>query len=190
MENLKMFTSNFVELTQEEINLLQNLFEPVDVKKMNHILVSGTYVKDLFFFEKGIFRVYVLKDGQEFTTKFLFGPTIYAELFSLRKATPTFLNIQALTECECYKANFLAVERLAENNPKIRRLFLKFYEHIYISGVKRQVSFILDSQSKRYNDLLTENPKIIEKIPLKYIASFIGVKPETLSRIRKKNNNI
>lgn len=56
-----------------------------------------------------------------------------------------------------------------------------------MAGVKRQVSFILDSQTKRYNNLVNENPQILEQIPLQYIASFIGVKHETLSRIRKKN---
>ena len=63
---------------------------------------------------------------------------------------------------------------------------MKFYEEIYIEGVKRQVSFIMDPQFKRYKDLLKDNPDIIDDIPLQYIASYLGVKHETLSRIRKK----
>jgi CRP-like cAMP-binding protein len=188
MENFKAFTSQFATLTDKEMTDLKNLFEPVSVKKMDHVLVSGTYVKDLFFFNKGTFRVYHLKDGEEFTSKFLYAPCIYAELFSIRKVTPTFLNIQALNDCDCYKANFVKIEQLLETSPNIRRLFLKLYEHIYMKSSKRQVSFILDSQSKRYTDLIAEFPNILNEIPLQYIASFIGVKPETLSRIRKKNN--
>ena len=190
MENLRSFTSNFAELPEKDFTDLESLFEPMKIKKMDHVLTMGTYVKDLYFFNKGTFRVYHLKEGEEFTTKFLFGPCIYAELFSIRKLTPTFYNIQALTDCDCYKADFLQVEKLRDSSPNIGRLFLKLYEHIYMAGVKRQVSFILDSQTKRYNNLVNENPQILEQIPLQYKASFIGVKPETLSRIRKKNNDI
>ncbi|MEM0543407.1 Crp/Fnr family transcriptional regulator [Flavobacterium sp. j3] len=187
MENFKAFTTHFAALTEKEMTDLKDLFEPMSVKKMDHVLASGTYVKDLYFFNKGTFRVYHLKDGEEFTTKFLFSPTIYAELFSIRKLTPTFFNIQALTDCDCYKANFREIENLSEARPNIRRLFLKLYEHIYINGKKRELSFILDSQTKRYNNLIAENPQIIDQIPLQYIASSIGVKPETLSRIRRKS---
>lgn len=186
MENLKQFTAQFAELTEKEFNDLKALFHPMTVKKMDHVLVCDTSVKDIYFFNKGIFRVYLLKDGEEFTTKFLFSPCVYAELFSLRKFVPTFFNIQALTDCECYKANFRELESLIETSPNIRRLFLKLYEHIYMNGVKRQVSFIMDSQTKRYNNLVKEFPKMIEEIPLQYIASYLGVRPETLSRIRKK----
>lgn len=189
MENLKLFTSHFANLSENELEALEALFQPVHIKKMDHVLVSGAYVKDLFFLNKGIFRVYHLKDGEEFTTKFLFSPCIYAELFSIRKLTPTFFNIQALTDCECYKSNFREIEKLMETSVNIRKLFLKLYEHIYISGVKRQTSLILDSQTKRYNNLISEFPRIIDEIPLQYIASFIGAKPETLSRIRKKSND-
>ena len=190
MENLKLFTSYFIELSEKELNDLEALFQPMNIKKKDHVLTLGTYVKDLYFFNKGTFRVYHLKDGEEFTTKFLFSPCIYAELFSIRKLTPTFFNIQALTDCDCYKANFREIEKLTETSPNISRLFLKLYEHIYMNGKKREISFILDSQSKRYNNLVSENPQIIDQIPLQYIASFIGVKPETLSRIRKRSNDI
>ncbi|WP_309640254.1 hypothetical protein [Flavobacterium sp.] len=188
MENLKLFTSQFAILTEKELSDLEALFQPMPIKKMDHILVSGNYVKDIYFFNEGIFRVYLLKEGEEFTTKFLYSPCMYAELFSIRKIAPTFINIQALTVCDCYKANFKDLEKLLETSPNIRKLFVKLYEHIYITGVKRQTSFILDSQTKRYQNLVSEFPKIIEEIPLQYIASFIGVKPETLSRIRKKNS--
>lgn len=190
MEKLKLFTSHFAELTEKEFSDLEALFRPMNIKKMDHVLTMGTYAKDLYFFNKGTFRVYHLKDGEEFTTKFLFSPCIYAELFSIRKLTPTFFNIQALTDCDCFKANFREIEKLMETSPNISRLFLKLYEHIYMNGKKREISFILDSQSKRYNDLVSEHPEIIDQIPLQHIASYIGAKPETLSRIRKKNNDI
>lgn len=186
METLKTFVSKYVDLPDDELRHLEELLQPLSIKKMNHIFVSDSYVKDLYFLESGTFRVYLIKEGIDYTTKFLFGPTFYTDLFSIRKHLPTILNVQALTDCKCYKVNFAKIEAAKDKSPNIRRLFLKFYEEIYIEGVKRQVSFIMDPQFKRYKDLLKDNPDIIDDIPLQYIASYLGVKPETLSRIRKK----
>jgi len=185
-----MFASKFVDLSDEELFFFEKHLQPMSIKKMNHLFVSDTYINDLFFLESGIFRVYLVKDGMEYTTKFLFGPTFYTDLFSIRKHSPSILNVQALSDCKCYKVNFAIIEAAKDESQNLRRLFLKFYEEIYIEGVKRQVSFIIDSQDKRYTDLLKDNPKIVECIPLQYIASYLGLKPETLSRIRKRINDI
>lgn len=75
---------------------------------------------------------------------------------------------------------------MMQDNANLRKLFLKLYEHIYILGTKRQISFIKDSQTERYFKLLTEQPELLQTVPLQFIASFLGMKPETLSRIRKK----
>jgi CRP-like cAMP-binding protein len=72
MENLKLFTSHFAELNEKEFTDLEALFHPIDIKKMDHVLASGTYAKDLYFFNKGTFRVYLLKDGEEFTNTYFF----------------------------------------------------------------------------------------------------------------------
>lgn len=189
MESLKTFASKYVQLSDEELLDIEELLQPISVRKMNHLFVSDTFINDLYFLESGIFRVYLIKDGVDYTTKFLFGPTFYTDLLSVRKHIPTILNVQALSECKCYKVNFAKIEAAKDKSPNIRRLFLKFYEEIYIEGVKRQVSFVMDSQAKRYTDLIKENPQILEIIPLQYIASYLGVKPETLSRIRKRVND-
>lgn len=70
--------------------------------------------------------------------------------------------------------------------PNIKKMYYGLYEMLYMYGVRRQVSFIYDSQQERYENLQKEFPKMFEDIPLQYIASYLGLKPETLSRIRKK----
>lgn len=186
MENLNKFTTRFVDLSTDELEALEQLFKPVEVKKLDHLMVSGDYIKDIYFIDKGLFRGYYIKDGEEYTSGFYYSPLMFAELFSIRRASPTDLNLQALTHCQCYKANFFELEKLMLQFPKIKQLYFKLYEMLYMYGVKRQVSFIYDSQKERYEKLCLEFPKIIEDIPLQYIASYIGVKPETLSRIRNK----
>lgn len=186
MKNLKKFTSRFMELSPIELAALRDIFVSVNVKKMDHLMVSGDYIKDIYFIDTGIFRGYYLKDGEEFTTGFYYSPLMFAELFSIRRRTHTEVNLQALQDCECYKANFYELEKLMEYFPNIKRLYFKLYEMLYMYGVKRQVSFIYDTPTERYENLKKEFPRILEDIPLHYIASYLGIKPETLSRIRKK----
>lgn len=104
MENLEKFTSKFIELSTGELSVLAGIFQPLAIKKMDHLLVNGDYMKDIFFIDEGLFRGYYLKDGEEFTTGFYFSPLMFAELVSLRRNQPTALNVQALKASQCYRA--------------------------------------------------------------------------------------
>ncbi|OYQ48629.1 Crp/Fnr family transcriptional regulator [Flavobacterium aurantiibacter] len=186
MKHFQQFIETFCRISAQEREDLEALFEPVTIKKMDHVFTAGDSIRDLIYFDEGICRVYLIKDGEEFTTKFLTGPSIYAELFSIRNNTPTLINIQSINVTCYYRASFAKVEKMMQDSANLRKLFLKLYEHIYILGTKRQISFIKDSQTERYFKLLTEQPELLQTVPLQFIASFLGMKPETLSRIRKK----
>jgi len=186
MEHLKAFTARFIDLSVTELVALETIFTPVTIKKMDHLMISGDYVKDIYFIDSGLFRGYYMKEGEEYTTGFYYSPLMFAELFSIRKCTATEFNLQALQESNCYKASFYELEKLMVHYPNIKRLFFRLYEMLYMYGVKRQVSFIYDSPKERYDKICKEFPKIIDDIPLQYIASYLGIKPETLSRIRRK----
>ena len=108
------------------------------------------------------------------------------DLIAIRNKIPTSLNVQALKDCTCYAANFDSLEELIYQYPNLHMLFYKFMEHMFMEKTKREVSFIYDSPEERYIKLFSDRPKVIAEIPQQYIASYIGIKPETLSRIRKK----
>ena len=188
MENLKRFSSRYQELNDEELQALENLFQPVTIKKMDHMMVEGDWIRDIFFINQGLFRSYYIKNGEEFTVGFFYAPLMFAEIFSIRKNEPTRLNLQALSEVDCYKANFQELEKLMKVYPRIKQVFFKLYEMLFVYGKKRQLSFIYESSKQRYLQFEQEFPRMIQEIPLQYIASYLGVKPETLSRIRKKVN--
>lgn len=186
MQYFQQFIDTFCSLSPQEHEDLEALFEPVVIKKMDHVFTAGDTIRDLIYFDEGICRVYLIKDGEEFTTKFLSGPCMYAELFSIRNNTPTFINIQSINATAYYRASFAKVEKMMHENANLRKLFLKLYEHIYIKGTKRQISFITDTQTERYFKILNEQPELLQTVPIQFIASFLGMKPETLSRIRRK----
>lgn len=185
-QNLKTFTSRFANLSQEESEVLLAIFKPFPIKRLNHLFLEGEHISDIFFINEGVMRGYYIKEGKEYTTNFYFGPTIMTDVTSVRKKVPTLMNVQALKTTDCLVAKFSDLEELTDKYPIIDDIFFKFMEHLYLFGVMRQLSFIYDSPQERYIKLFSERPKVISEIPQHYIASYLGIKPESLSRIRKR----
>lgn len=185
MSNFKNFVQGIYVLTDCDFDTLFSLFEPVHFKKKEIIFTSNASFKDIYFLSEGVFRCFVIKDGREVTTEIISEWTLYTDLLSIRKKVPSSINIQALDDCFCYKASFIELENLISQNINIKRLMFMFYEKLYIKGIQRQVSFIYDTQEERYRKFIASNEEIIHKIPFQYLASYLGIQPETLSRIRK-----
>ena len=185
-QNLSIFTSRFVNLSVQESDELLSIFKPYPVKRLNHLFLEGELVDSIYFINEGVLRGYYTKEGVEYTAIFLFGPTMFTDVTSIRKKVSSLINLQALKATDCLVAKFSDLEELANKHPNIEHIFFKFMEHLYLFGVTRQLSFIYDTPQERYIKLFSERPKVIAEIPQHYIASYLGIKPETLSRIRKR----
>ncbi|MBC8033185.1 MAG: Crp/Fnr family transcriptional regulator [Chitinophagaceae bacterium] len=182
----KEFLNRIYPLSDRDIEVLQEAFEPGQIDKKGFLLKEGQVTNQLFFIKSGIYRGYYVKDIDEITVNFYFGPTLYADIASIFDKVPTKYNMQAWEGGEVWFGDLRKIEALGQEYPSILRLFLRFYEVIYTFVQKRQLSFIFDSAEERYLKLFNERPKVIHNMPLAYIASYLGIKPESLSRIRKK----
>ncbi len=180
------YLQRFCPVSIEEADALFDLFTPLSLARKQHCQQEGQRVQNIFFVETGMLRGYYLKDGDEITSSFYFGPTIMGDVVALREQTPTRLNIQALDDCLMAQARIVEVDQLAQQYPFIYRLLMVFFERLYAFNHKRQLSFIYDSPTERYLKLMNERPKVMAQIPQHYIASYLGIQPESLSRIRKR----
>jgi CRP/FNR family transcriptional regulator, anaerobic regulatory protein len=185
-EALKAFVDHFAPLPNEEFAVFADMFRPLNVRRLDHLFREGDTVTSLYYIHTGLMRCYYLKEGVEHTCNFFFSPYMMTDLLSVRDNVPTIINVQALKDSECYEVDLLEIEQLAFQKPELLRVFYKMYEHLLQFSIKRQVSFIYDTPGERYMDLLKERPNVIAEIPQHYIASYLGIRPETLSRIRKK----
>lgn len=185
-ERLKVFTAQFASITDEEFEAYAALYKSVPVKKMDHLFSEGHLVKHIYYLDTGVLRGYYHKEGNDYTMGFHFAPFIITDIFSLREKKPCALNIQALKDSECYMADIDELEALVVTYPNLLNVFFKLYEALLLSAKKRQMAFIYDTPKERYLNLFKERPNVIAEIPQHYIASYLGIKPETLSRIRKK----
>ncbi|SOD96118.1 Crp/Fnr family transcriptional regulator [Spirosoma fluviale] len=180
------FLQRFCPFTETESDALFALFEPLAAGRKQHLQQEGDRVERVYFVQSGVLRGYYLKEGEEITSNFYFGPTLTGDVVALREKTTTRLNIQVIEEGILWQARLAQIDELSEQYPIMYRLFMVFFERLYAFNHKRQLSFIYDTPTERYLKLFAERPKVIAQIPQHYIASYLGIKPESLSRIRKR----
>jgi CRP-like cAMP-binding protein len=185
-DNLRFFLSRFAKLSEEELEAFVSIFTPISIKKLDHLFLENDIVSHIYYINNGIMRGYYNKENTEITTNFYFGPTIMTDLIAVRGNKPTQMNVQALKHTNCMVARFSDLDDLIDKYPNIESIFFKFLEHLYLFVVKRQHSFIFDTPQERYVKLFGERPKVISEIPQRYVSSYLGIKPETLSRIKNR----
>ena len=153
-------------------------------KKNIDLQPIGHTCKTIYFINKGIARIYYFKDGIDITENFYFENSIIARVESLFTGKPSRKAIQILEDAEIVGINSTKLFKLYDSYPEIERLFRKIFEAAYVETVNRIESLQFHTAEERYKDLLQEAPDILKKIPLKYIASYLGITPVSLSRIR------
>jgi CRP-like cAMP-binding protein len=183
--NLKEFISKYVTLSDVEMEDITNKFTGKVVKKNDYLLRQGDTCKDLVFVEKGCLRLYYLKDDIEVSVWFAFQESSAIEIYSFISGKPSNYFIQAIEDSEVLYLSKAELNKLYRCQPKMQEMMRNFWEDVALNLISRFTSLQTDSAEKRYLDLLGK-PAYFETIPQKYLASFIGVTPTSLSRIRKQ----
>jgi CRP-like cAMP-binding protein len=148
---------------------------------------EGKIFKKIFYIKKGLLRIFfVTESGEEKTFFFRWEGQIAAIPECIFDNQPTRQTWQALEDCELMEIDFDIVEKLSENNISLIKTRLGFAEKMFLDALKRVESFVLDKPEERYQKLIIQKPEIIKRVADKHIASFIGVTPVSLSRIRKR----
>lgn len=173
-------------LDKQTFAQIQKYIEVKTFPKGGYLFRQDEVCKRIYWIKKGICRKYYLHDGKEITTEILFENNFVssAKSFVLQKPSNEFA--RAITEVETWsltKSNFAL---LKEQHPEIQSLDLKFVELYVIWLEERLFQFHTQDATTRYSNLLRDHPHYIQQIPLNYIASFLGISLETLSRIRAK----
>ncbi len=143
----------------------------------------GNRCNTLYFVTEGIARIYYFKDGNDITEHFAFGGNIIVRAESLFTEQPTQKGIQALTDLNVAAVSAKKLFSMFEQHHDIERLFNKIFIREYVTATKRIESLQFKSATERYLELLNET-RLISQIPLKYIASYLGITQVSLSRIR------
>ena len=182
---LKEFIGKYVNLSDIELEDITNKFKSKTVKKKSYLLRQGDTCKDLVFVQKGCLRLYYLKDDIEVSVWFAFQQSSAIEIYSFISGNPSNYFLQAIEDSEVLYLSKTELNKLYQHQPKMQEMMRNFWEDVILNLVDRFTALQKDSAEKRYLDLLNK-PGYLEAIPQKYLASFIGVTPTSLSRIRKQ----
>ena len=167
-------------------NLIADNFEPVILSKHQLTLREGSINSDYIFLETGYMRSYVLDiDGNEVTTNIFRPNEMVFEVESYFQRKPSNENIETITRCIVWIGKYEKCQRLFHTLPEFR----EFGRAILVKGFtelkQRTISMIKEKSERRYENLLLESPDIFRNVPLKFIASYLGITNTSLSRLRK-----
>ena len=183
--SLKDFFANYVNLSEDEMQDLTAKFKSKTIRKNDCLLREGETCKDLAIVQKGCLRLYYIKDDIEVSVWFAFPQSSAIEIYSFISENPSNYFIQAIEDSEVQCLSKTELNKLCQYQPKMQEMMRNFWEDVILNLINRFTALQTDSAEKRYLDLLAK-PAYFETIPQKYLASFIGVTPTSLSRIRKQ----
>lgn len=182
------YISNYIELEQQDLDIIKSLFKYESVTKGIPLIEAGKPTDKAFFILSGYLKYFKNLDSGEELIIHLYTPDNFAtslsSFFLGKKAEET---LQTITECEYLYITKIDLEKLYTINYKWHSFGRKFMENALIEKEERIIDQLSLTAHDKYMKLLKNQPDILQNVPVKYIASFIGIKPESLSRIRKTN---
>jgi CRP-like cAMP-binding protein len=175
-----------VSLNDEDKEVIKTFFVPKRLRKRQYLLQEGDICKHLTFVAKGLLRTYNVDDkGDEHMSVFGWEGWWLSDFNSFLSGEPAVFNIDAIEDSELLMISREDYEALTLTVPIMDRYFRILYQNSIVTKERRLMSSITHGAEERYVQLAESNPQIIKRIPQNLIASYLGIAPETLSRIRK-----
>lgn len=160
--------------------------EVLSIPSKTMLLEEGKIADKLYFIRKGCLRLFLYNEGKDITFQFFFEGDFVASFDSLYKGTPSLFSLESIEPSEVLFIKKEDFYNEIENNSSLRKVYeekiierLSFYQHLFLSRIK-------NTPQQRYEELLKEYPNIIQRVPQHYIASYLGITPVSLSRIRNR----
>ena len=176
----------YIPLNEVDIQTISNDFESIIVSKNTMLEVENKPTKYLYFIIEGYVRVFYIIDGEERTTQINCPSGFITSFQSFITNTTAYDNVQTISECHLLRITKDKLDKLNESVKDWGIFGEKIYEQALIYNENRTRDMILMNAEERYLKLMQTQPDIIQNVPLQYIASYIGIKPESLSRIRRQ----
>ncbi|MFN8238548.1 MAG: Crp/Fnr family transcriptional regulator [Chitinophagales bacterium] len=171
----------------DELNELVDDFTIDKFNKKEIILEAGDFRDCVYFICIGIVRIYYVKEEKEITTWFIKENMVFAATYSLLSGEQNFSNYEALEDCIVLKIKYAQLEAYYKKYHSLEHLGRKMVESYFSNFMKRSFDVMFLSAEERYQMFVNQHPDLLNRVPLRYVASYLGLTQETLSRLRSKH---
>lgn len=186
MTELEKYIQTYFGVSNDDLTAISSYFKPVSLKKGDYFLKKDNHSDRLGFVQSGIFREFVLIDDKEITKWISTKGYFVVDLSSFVFQQKARWNIQALSDCELYVISNNDYHKIGQVIPKWTELEKLFIAKCFTVLEDRILQHLSMTAEERYNQLFNFNKELFNQVPLQYLASMLGMTPETLSRLRKK----
>lgn len=186
MTELEKYIQTYFGVNQNDLSTISAYFKPLTLKKGDFFLKTGRYSDRLGFVQTGIIREFVVMDEKEVTKWISTKGYFVVDLSSFLFQNPGRWNIQALTDCELHVIDQKDYQKIGQVVPRWAELEKLFIAKCFTVLEDRILQHLSMSAEERYRQLFQFNGELFNQVPLQYLASMLGMTPETLSRLRKK----
>ena len=186
MDALINHVLQFVNLSEDTVDGLRKNLRRKELAKGEYLYTQGRICGHLYFLENGCVRGFYAQDEKEITYWFAFENNFVTSFYSFITQQPGIENIQALEDCTLWAITYADLQDLYKKLVEIERLGRIIQERYYVMLEERFMRNHFKEARERYENLMTNAPHILQRVPLTYVASYLGITQETLSRVRSK----
>ncbi len=186
-QNLTEYIKRYVAISKKEVDIFQSYLKPKKLEKREFLLKAGQFCKSRYFITKGCVRLfYIDNKGNEQIIHFGIDNWWIADYESIINNKPSKLYIQAIENTEILELPQVSFDELCQNVAQTERLFRKIMEKTYIATQKR-IEYIYSLKGEeQFRLFISANPEFAQRVPQYMIASYLGMSPEFVSKIRSK----
>jgi CRP-like cAMP-binding protein len=186
MELLIRVIKQFIKLSAAEESIVKELFTELNLAPGDYLLEEGKICRYVAFINKGLVRYFINNDGEERTMFFSKELEFVCNYPSFLPQIASDKSIQALEPTQLYVISYEKLQRLYREISEGEKFGRLAIEQVFVSAIQQLDSLYTDPPGVRYQQFLTHYPDLTQRIPQYYIASYVGIKPQSLSRIRKR----
>lgn len=187
MERIRrFFESNYIAISEQDWLAFSSKLSRRVFEKKTIILKRGQVENYVSFIEEGVVRYFVPKEHKELTIELTFEGHLVGAYDSFLTRLPSIYHVEAIVKTSLWRISYEDVQVLFRETAIGNAIGRLASEQLFMEKASRELSLLNDTPEQRYLKLFTEQPDLIKRIPLQYIASYIGITPQALSRIRKR----
>ncbi len=189
LQQVRKFYEKFIPLTEEEWNLLGPKFRIKHIRKGEKFQEAGDICNDVTYCNYGLLKAFHIKDGKEYIESFFSQDEYMSDYCSFLLRQPSMIYIEALEDCELVLLDYDTIQQLYNKVSNLQKFGRLMAEFLFTQISLRNNSLLFETPEERYVKFSKNRPDLLQRVPQYMIASYLGVTPEALSRIRKRMLN-